>query len=149
MSFLRRIGAAIVALFLLLLAPAARGQPLDDNCWVGSLTSGAVGAGTGIGASLLSSGIIVGVDDTRDYHFATGALVGAGVTVGLAALFAIVDGSTGCPMTRDGFAWSVPIVTLIVGGALPVAIWGAADEHGVADPTAQSGLSSAALSWRW
>jgi len=147
-SFSRRIGAATAVLTLSLFATTARGEVDDSSCWVGSLVSGAIGAGTGVGASLLSSGIIVSVDDSRDYHFATGALVGSGVTVGLAALFAIVDGSSGCTMTRDGIAWSVPIVTLVLGGALPVAIWGAAEEHELSG-TAQSGLSPAALQWRW
>lgn len=90
--------------------------------------SATVGVGAGAGAATLVSGILAASDDTRDFNFWIGAGVGAGVTAGLALLYALVDGSTGCTMVEAGLAWSVPITTLIVGAALPLAIWGAVDE---------------------
>jgi hypothetical protein len=102
--------------------------------------SGGLGLASGAAASFGSSGIISAADDTRDYSFLTGALVGLAVTGGLSALYTLVDGSTGCDMAADGIAWSVPITTLVVGAALPLAIWGASDELG-----APTGDATAAL----
>lgn len=114
------LGAAIT-----LLAPTA--AACDEGAGRVAV-SAAVGVGVGAGAATLTSGIIAAADDTRDYNFWFGAGIGAGVTAGLALVYALVDGSTGCTMVDGGLAWSVPITTLIVGAALPVAIWGASDE---------------------
>ena len=54
--------------------------------------------------------------------FGIGAGVGIGVSVGLAALYWVVDASTGCTQAQDGIAWAVPITTALIGTALPIAI---------------------------
>ncbi len=113
--------------------------------------SATLGVVAGAAGALTSSGIASAADDTRDYDFAIGALAGIGVTSGLSAIYAIYDGSTGCEMANAGsfgVVWSVPIVMLILGAALPVAIWGASDEVGAApEDMMMTGGSGQALSW--
>ncbi len=102
----------------------------DDGPWRVALSTG-LGVAAGATGALTSSGIVSAADDTRDYSFAIGALVGIGVTTGLSAIYAIYDGSTGCEMANNGalgVVWSVPIVMIILGAALPIAVWGASEE---------------------
>ena len=108
----------------------------DDGPGRVALTTG-LGVAAGATGALTSAGIISLADDTREFEFYVGALVGIGVTTGLSAIYAIYDGSTGCAMANDsalGVVWSVPIVMVIVGGLLPIAVWGASDEVGAAPP---------------
>ena len=92
--------------------------------------TGGVALAAGATGALVASGVIVAADDTRDYSFGVGAGVGIGVTAGLSALYVGIDLGTDCPMARDSavMVWSVPVVTLVVGTLLPIAIWGAADD---------------------
>lgn len=130
------IGAAA---FMSTVAAPAEAQPVtcgDDGPSRVALSTG-LGVAAGATGALTSSGIVSAVDDTRDYEFYVGALVGIGVTTGLSAIYAIYDGSTGCQMANDsalGVVWSVPIVMIILGAALPIAVWGAADEIGAPAP---------------
>jgi hypothetical protein len=113
------------------------------------LLTGGVAAGGGIGAAVLSAGILDALDDRRDFRFPVGAAAGGGVTLGLAALYAVIDWGTGCPMAREsaGLAWSVPISLLVVGAALPMAIWGASAETEPATATSAASLSFALGGW--
>ncbi len=105
------------------------------------LTAG-LGAVVGAAGALISSGVIAAADDTRDYSFEIGAGAGIGVTAGLSAVYLAFDLGTGCGMASEteGVAWSVPITTILVGAALPVAIWGGSDE------IEENGSEQAALS---
>ncbi|RLB54598.1 MAG: hypothetical protein DRI90_20100 [Deltaproteobacteria bacterium] len=108
------------------------------------LTAG-LGVVAGAAGALISSGVIASVDDTRDYSFGLGAGAGMGVTAGLSAIYFIFDLATGCGMANDvdGVAWSVPVTTILVGAALPAAIWGGSDEFDVtgSDEAALTGLT--------
>jgi hypothetical protein len=149
---LAAIALAAISLAATRTASAQAGQLEcgEDGPWRVALTSG-LGVGTGAAAALTSAGIISAADDTRDYEFYVGALVGIGVTAGLTAVYAIYDGSTGCEMANTsslGVVWSVPIVMFVLGAALPIAVWGASDEIGATPPpddmmmdTARRGLS--------
>jgi hypothetical protein len=111
-------------------AQSAAAGKCDESGTAVAVTS-ALGVGVGAAAALISSGVIVASDDTRDYDFGLGAGVGIGVTAGLTGLYTLVDASTGCMMAYDSggyVVWSVPIVTFIIGALLPIAIWGAADD---------------------
>ncbi len=125
----------------------------SDGPWKVALTAG-LGVAVGAGASLGSAGIASATDDTRDFDFGIGALVGIGVTTGLSAIYGIYDGSTNCEMARNsstGVVWSVPIVMFVLGAALPVAVWGASDEIGApaADDAMMESMRSRppGLSW--
>jgi hypothetical protein len=124
--------------FVMLCSPAreAAADCGDDASVAVGLTTGAAVL-SGAAASLIASGILVAADDTRDFAFGTGAGVGIGVTAGLALVYALVDGSSGCTMVdeRSAIVWSVPITTTILGALLPIAMWGAADSV-EAEPTA-------------
>ena len=114
----------------------ASAQCPEDGVLMVSL-SGVAGLGAGSAMSLASSGIIASADPDSEYEFVTGFLVGTAVTGGLSALYAIIDGSTGCSVVREqgGFAWSIPLTMGIVGSLLPLAIWGASDQE--EDPLAE------------
>jgi len=123
---------------------AAEGSCGDDGPLSVVLTGG-LGVAAGAVGALVSSGIIATADDTRDFDFGVGAAVGIGVTAGLSALYAIVDGTTGCSMVNSspgGLVWSVPITTVVVGSLLPIAIWGAADKN--AEPAQEQAALTAA-----
>ncbi len=126
-------GAAIASLWLLTPSNAhAQVSCGDDGAGRVALSAG-LGVASGATGALISSGIVASVDDTRDYEFYVGTLVGIGVTTGLSAVYAIYDGSTGCDMANNsslGVVWSVPIVMLVLGSLLPIAVWGASDEFG-------------------
>jgi hypothetical protein len=128
---------------LLVVAGSAQAQATcgDDGPGRVALSAG-LGVGSGATGALISSGILSAADDTRDYQFYVGALVGIGVTTGLSAIYAIYDGSTGCDMANSsalGVVWSVPIVMLVLGAALPIAVWGAADEIATPVDTSMTG----------
>jgi len=134
------IGAALV---LTLIAAPARATCHEDG------TTVAVGAGvaatTGAAAAFAVAGSLAAADDTREFKFGVGAGVGAGAGAGLAALYALVDASTGCTMAEGGIVWSVPITTFVVGALLPVAIWGASSETGPSGATPTTSDTTAAL----
>ncbi len=143
------LGAALAALGL---AKTADAQATcgDDGPWRVAL-SGGLGVGTGAAAALASSGVVSAADDTRDYAFYVGALVGIGVTTGLSTLYAIYDGSTGCQMANEsalGVVWSVPIVMFVLGAVLPIAVWGASDELGAPAPPPEE-MSPASWGFGW
>ena len=108
--------------------------------------SAAIGAGSGAAAAVGTSAIVSVADSTRDYDFGTGALAGAGVAVGLAGLYAIVDATSGCRMAESGFGWSIPITTVVVGSAIPIALWGASDK---VEPVGTATESLVSLGWRF
>jgi hypothetical protein len=130
-----RVAAVALLLAALLAAPEARAQSGgcgEDGPWGVGLSAG-LGVAAGATGALVSSGIISAVDDTRDYSFAVGAFAGIGVTAGLSLVYALYDGSTGCEMSlgSPGYVvWSIPIVMVVLGAALPIAVWGASDEFG-------------------
>lgn len=107
-----------------------------------ALTAG-LGAGVGAAGALGVSGILAAADDSRDYSFAVGALAGIGVTTGLSAIYALVDGASGCAMVQDGVAWSIPITMGVVGSLLPLAVWGASPDAGEAEASADQALRAA------
>jgi len=120
-----------VALVLTSVAPSATAQGGcgESGGWMVGLSAG-LGLVVGAAGALISSGVVATADDTRDYAFGVGAGAGIGVTAGLSAIYLAFDLGTGCGMANEteGVAWSVPITTLLVGSALPVAIWGGSDE---------------------
>ncbi|MEM1032958.1 MAG: hypothetical protein AAF928_19635 [Myxococcota bacterium] len=118
--------------------------PTPDPCgeegpWRVALGAG-LGAGLGAAGALGVSGGLVATD-TRDFSFRTGALAGVGASSALALLYGLYDGFTGCNMAGDTIAFSVPIVTTLVGSLLPLAIWGASD-------TRDGPLDQARGAWR-
>jgi hypothetical protein len=121
------VGCALVGASIA--TPGRAAADCGDSTAVVWITGG-VALLAGATGALVSSGVIVAADDTKDYSFGVGAGVGIGVTAGLSALYVGIDLGTDCPMARDSAAivWSVPIVTLVVGTLLPIAIWGAADD---------------------
>ncbi|MBW2455447.1 MAG: hypothetical protein JRI68_13085 [Deltaproteobacteria bacterium] len=122
-------GGVALALLSSASAVAAQGGCGESGGWTVGLTAG-LGAVVGAAGALISSGVIAAADDTRDYSFGIGAGAGIGVTAGLSAVYLAFDLGTGCGMANDtdGVAWSVPITTILVGTALPVAVWGGSDE---------------------
>lgn len=134
------IGVALVALSR---AAAAQPAPSPDSCEPHGLrdvlVTASVAAGAGIGAALATSGILAKADHTRDFHFPVGFGAGGGVALGLSAIYGVFDYYTGCHMVNasGGFAWSVPIVTVVVGALLPVAVWGASPKLDDAGAAAQ------------
>jgi len=111
----------------------AQSEPTPDPC--GEDGPWRVGLGASLGAGLGAAGAIgvsagLAATDSREFSFATGALVGVGASSALALVYGLYDGFTGCYMAGDSIAYSVPIVTTLVGSLLPVAIWGASDEVG-------------------
>jgi hypothetical protein len=151
---------------LLLISPsseaAAQGSCGESGGWTVALTAG-LGVLAGAAGALTSSGVIASVDESRDYSFGIGAAAGIGVTAGLSAIYLIFDLGTGCGMANeaDGVAWSVPITTILVGAALPVAIWGGSEklDATASDEAALTGLTHrpseplsptlATLTWRF
>jgi hypothetical protein len=117
------LGASVLA------AAAPADADCGDSARVVWLTGG-IALAAGATGALVASGVIVAADDSRDYDFGVGAGVGIGVTAGLSVLYVGIDLGTDCAMARDSavIVWSVPIVTLVVGSLLPIAIWGAADD---------------------
>jgi hypothetical protein len=132
--------AVAAAAFVVLGRPCeARAQCPPDGWRHVLLTAGVAGA-AGVGAALGSSAIVATADKTRDYKFYVGAAAGGGVTLGLSVLYGLVDYYSGCRIAESspgGFAWEVPVVTFVVGAALPVAIWGAAPKKDDPAATAQ------------
>jgi hypothetical protein len=115
------------------------------------LVSATVGGAVGISAALGSSAIAATAGRSREYRFYVGAAAGAGVSLGLATLYGLFDYYTGCHMvsaSRHRFVWSVPIVTFIVGAALPVAIWGAAPKKEDIGDAAQASTSALTVGLR-
>lgn len=148
---MRAACAALLLTITTLIATPANAQVEcgEDGPWRVAL-SGGLGVGAGALGALTSSGIVSAADDTRDYEFYVGALVGLGVTTGLSTIYAIYDGSTGCEMANSGtlgVVWSVPIVMIILGAALPIAVWGASDEIGAEPPPPEEMMNG--MSWRW
>ncbi len=136
----RAVAVTAGALAIVACSVDARAQSCEPSGGRNVIVTAVVGAGVGIGAALGTSAILALADHTRNFHFAVGAGVGGGVTLGLSGLYGVVDYYSGCHMVNNagGFAWSVPIVTFIVGAALPIAIWGASEK--------KTGETSAALS---
>jgi hypothetical protein len=135
---MRVAAAALTLAAALAVARPASAQPEcgEDGPWRVALSTG-LGVGAGALGALTSSGIVSAADDTRDYEFYVGALVGIGVTTGLSTIYAIYDGTTGCEMANSGalgVVWSVPIVMIILGAALPIAVWGASEEISTEPP---------------
>ena len=127
-------------------APQARAQNhCHDSKGNVALTAG-IATGAGATASLGSSALAATLGTSRNYDFARGTLLSVGITAGLAGLYAIVDGSSGCRMAEGGLVWSVPITTFVVGAAIPWALWGASDKS---DPTATTQEQLVTLRWRF
>ena len=126
-------------------APARAQSYCDDSKGNLALTAG-VAAGAGATASVGSSALAATLATSRNYNFARGTLLSVGITAGLAGLYAIVDGSSGCRMAEGGIAWSVPITTFVVGAAIPWALWGASDKS---EPTATAQEQLVTLRWRF
>jgi hypothetical protein len=127
----RRLLSALVALFVVAASAPARAEgPCGEDGGVGVTLSATAGVVAGATTTLVSTGILVAADGTRDFAFGTGAAVGIGVTSGLSLIYAVVDASTGCAMVRDQgvIAWTVPLTTAVLGTLLPIAVWGASDE---------------------
>jgi hypothetical protein len=121
----------------------------DADCGDGgagrvALTSG-LAIGMGAAAALVTSGVLVAADDTREFKFGVGAGVGIGVTAGITAIYAVVDASSQCAMVTeaDGIVWTIPIVAALLGALLPVAVWGAADKVGEPEDTTTAALRGA------
>jgi hypothetical protein len=131
----RRTGGVAAALSLVASLAGARSARADcgeDGPWGVGLSAG-LGVAAGATGGLVSAGVISAVDDTRDFDFVVGAFAAIGVTSGLSLIYALYDGSTGCEMSLSSpgyVVWSIPVVMVVVGAALPIAIWGAADEIG-------------------
>jgi len=142
----RHLLAAAIGVSAVQVAPPARAQNYcDDSKGNVALTAG-VAAGAGAAASLGSSALAATLATSRNYNFTRGTLVSVGITAGLAGIYAIVDGSSGCRMAEGGIAWSVPITTFVVGAAIPWALWGASDKS---DPTATAQEQLVTLGWRF
>jgi hypothetical protein len=142
-----RLAAAAALVTLLVVGVDAKAQCVDDEALMVGL-SAASGLGAGTASGLLSSGILASADPDSSYSFTTGLLVSAAVTGGLSALYGVIDGFAGCGLARDqgGFAWSVPVTMAVVGGLLPLALWGAADRQDKQDLVeATSGTASTAV----
>ena len=145
------------------LADAGAEGPCGDFGGMAVGVTAGLGVVVGAAGALISSGVIASVDDTRDYSFGVGAGAGIGVTAGLSAIYFVFDLATGCGMVNDadGVALSVPITTILLGTALPVAIWGGSDdlEATASDqaaitslslrPSGQAQPSIASLTWRF
>ena len=119
---MRSLAAIAIATCTITTTPTARAECAGNL----ALSAGA-GVVAGATASLISAGIISETDSSSGFEFGVGAGVGIGVTAGLSLIYVIVDGSSDCRMTDEqgGFAWTVPVVTGIVGALLPIGVWAA------------------------
>lgn len=139
--------AVLAALAITAAAHRCEAQGCGEDGGNKVLLTAALGVGAGGIGALGISGILAAADPDGDFAFGIGAGVGVGVTTALSAIYWAIDGSTGCRMVqRSGsVAWSVPISMLLVGGLLPLAIWGASRQSDPAtgDPPA-TGASTAA-----